>query len=165
MWFFPSVAGLVLQKLSVRVEWFSTLVTCECFVCRVSPLVLLEITQVVKSWAARQVQRIKHQSHTQQMCHNGWVCRRSSSRYCQSFVKVQFKNETIWQEVNIDGLSNSENHFCLEQSLTSTTYITQMWLLSCVDHFVTMDISWCSKAGKHRWIFISYATVGTMRAV
>ncbi len=49
VWFFPSMAGFVLQKLSVRVEGFSTLVTCECLVCGVSPLVLLEITQVVKS--------------------------------------------------------------------------------------------------------------------
>lgn len=49
VWFFPSMAGLVLQKLSVRVEGFPTLVTCECLVCGVSPLVLLEITQVVKS--------------------------------------------------------------------------------------------------------------------
>ena len=49
MWFFPSVTSLVLQKLSVRVEGFSTLVTYECLVCSVSPLVLLEITQVVKA--------------------------------------------------------------------------------------------------------------------
>lgn len=39
----------MLQKLSVRVEGFSTLVTCECLVGGVSPLVLLEITQVVES--------------------------------------------------------------------------------------------------------------------
>lgn len=49
VWFFPSVASLVLQELSVRVEGFSTLVTCECLVCGMSPLVLLEITQVVES--------------------------------------------------------------------------------------------------------------------
>lgn len=49
MWFFPGVASLVLQELSVCVEGFSTLVTCECLDCGMSPLVLLEITQVVKS--------------------------------------------------------------------------------------------------------------------
>lgn len=49
MWFFPNMASLVLQKLSVRVEGFPTLVTRECLVSAVSPLVLLEVTQVVKS--------------------------------------------------------------------------------------------------------------------
>lgn len=49
VWFFSNVAGFMLQKLSVRVEGFSTLVTCECLVGGVSPLVLLEITQVVES--------------------------------------------------------------------------------------------------------------------
>lgn len=41
MRFFPSMPGLVLQKLSVRVEGLSTLVTGERLVCRVSPFVLL----------------------------------------------------------------------------------------------------------------------------
>lgn len=49
VWFFPGMASLVLQELSVCVEGFSTLVTCECLDCGMSPLVLLEITQVVKS--------------------------------------------------------------------------------------------------------------------
>lgn len=49
MWFFSNMASLVLQKFSVCVERFSTLVTCECLVCGVSPLVFLKITQVVKS--------------------------------------------------------------------------------------------------------------------
>ena len=49
VWFFSSMAGLVLQKLSVRVEGFSTLVTGESLVYGMSPLVLFEITQVVKS--------------------------------------------------------------------------------------------------------------------
>lgn len=49
MRFFPGVAGLVLQKFPVRVEGLSTLVTGECLVCGVCPLMFLEIAQVVKS--------------------------------------------------------------------------------------------------------------------
>lgn len=49
VWFLSSMTGLVLQKLSVRVEGFSTLITGKCLVCGMSPLVLLEIAQVVKS--------------------------------------------------------------------------------------------------------------------
>lgn len=48
--FFPWVASFVLQKFPVCVKGFSTLVTRECLVCGVSPLVLFEITQVIKSW-------------------------------------------------------------------------------------------------------------------
>lgn len=50
VWLFSSVASLVLQKFSVRVERFSALVTGERLVCGMSPFVLLQITQVVKSW-------------------------------------------------------------------------------------------------------------------
>lgn len=49
MRFLPSVASLVLQEFSVRVEGFSTLVARECLVCGMSPFVLFEITQVVES--------------------------------------------------------------------------------------------------------------------
>lgn len=49
MRFLPSVASLVLQKFSVRVEGFSTMVARECLVRGMSPFVLFEITQVVES--------------------------------------------------------------------------------------------------------------------
>lgn len=49
VWFFPSMAGLVLEKLSVCVEGLSTLVTCEGFICCVGSLVLLKVAQVIKS--------------------------------------------------------------------------------------------------------------------
>lgn len=49
MRFLPSMTSLVLQKFSVRVEGFSTLVARECLVCGMSPFVLLEVTQVVES--------------------------------------------------------------------------------------------------------------------
>lgn len=49
VWFFSSMTGLVLQKLSVCVEGFSTLVTGERLVCDVSPLMFPQIAQVVKS--------------------------------------------------------------------------------------------------------------------
>lgn len=37
------------QKFSVSVKGFSTLVTRECLVCGMRPLVLFEVTQVIKS--------------------------------------------------------------------------------------------------------------------
>lgn len=50
VWFFSSVPSLVFQKLSVRVEGLSTLVAGEGLFCCMSPFVLLQITQIVKSW-------------------------------------------------------------------------------------------------------------------
>lgn len=50
--FFSWVASFVLQQFSVRVKGFSTLVTCERLVCGMSPLVLFEITQIIKSWVS-----------------------------------------------------------------------------------------------------------------
>lgn len=49
MKFLPSVASLVLQKFSVRVEGFSALVARECLVCGMSPFVFFKVTQVVES--------------------------------------------------------------------------------------------------------------------
>lgn len=43
------MAGLVLQQLPVCVEGLSTLIAGECPVCCMSPLVLLEITQIGES--------------------------------------------------------------------------------------------------------------------
>lgn len=43
------MASFVLQKFPVCVKGFSTLVARERLVCGVSPLVLFEITQVIKS--------------------------------------------------------------------------------------------------------------------
>lgn len=62
VWFFPKVASLVLQKFSVRVERLSTLVTGERLVRGMSPLMLLQIAQVVESWAMnkRQHKRVRH---------------------------------------------------------------------------------------------------------
>lgn len=104
VWFFSNVAGFMLQKLSVRVEGFSTLVTCECLVGGVGPLVLLKITQVVESWATWQVQSVKHQSYKHKMCHH-------FPRYHQPFIHFQLHNEIKtcrWTK-------ELKNFFCLEQ--------------------------------------------------
>lgn len=43
--------------------------------------------------------------------------------------------------------------FDREQALTSTTCVTQMWFLPSVDHFVTVNVSCRSEAGKHKLRF------------
>lgn len=49
MRFLPGVANLVLEEFPVRVERFSTLVACECFVCGMSSFVFFQIAHVVES--------------------------------------------------------------------------------------------------------------------
>lgn len=49
VWLFSRMAPLVLEKFSLCVEGFPTLVTGETLICGMCPLMLLEIAHVVKS--------------------------------------------------------------------------------------------------------------------